>query len=74
MKSLEIHKDNRWNKSNDRQLFPAFLTLIKEAGLTPQEFCLKEVRIPPNKREILEKLKAEFNWNGKIYALRDRII
>lgn len=25
------------------------------------------------KKEILEKLKDDFNWSGTIYALRDRI-
>lgn len=34
---------------------------------------MRETRIPQNKRIILEKLKKQFEWNGKIYALRDRI-
>ncbi|CAI2368844.1 unnamed protein product [Moneuplotes crassus] len=73
VKTLEIHKDKRWNKENDRELFPVFLSLVKQAGLKPMDFCVKETRIPYEKRIILEKLKVQFNWNGKIYALRDRI-
>jgi len=73
IKNLEIHKDKRWSKENDRELFPVFLRLVKDADLQPEDFCQKEARISPNKREILEKLKDQFNWNGKIYALRDRI-
>jgi len=70
---LEIHKDKRWSKDNDRKLFPVFLDLVKNAGLTPLHFCQRESRISPEKRAILERLKEEFSWNGKIYALRDRI-
>ena len=34
---------------------------------------MKDTRMPNVKKEILEKLKKDFNWSGTIYALRDRI-
>ena len=29
--------------------------------------------MPQSKKDILEKLKEDFQWSGTIYALRDRI-
>ncbi|CAI2364605.1 unnamed protein product [Moneuplotes crassus] len=69
----EENKETRWKKEDDRKLFPAFLKLIGEANITQEQFLAKETRMSAQKKEILEKLKDNFNWSGTIYALRDRI-
>jgi hypothetical protein len=41
--------------------------------MSPQDFLKKETRMPKVKKDILTKLKDDFNWSGTIYALRNRI-
>lgn len=67
------NRPNRWSKAHDRALFLTLQDLTKEYGLTLQEFAKIEKRLPPLKKQILEKLTELHNWRGDIYWLRNRI-
>jgi hypothetical protein len=63
----------RWSKEEDRLLFDEFSRLVKASGLKESDFKAKEKRMSKEKRDILIKLKEEFDWRGTIYSLRNRI-
>lgn len=67
------NKEHRWSKENDRVLFLEFEKLIKAAGISEKDFLEKEKRMPKVKKDILKKLKDQFDWRGTIYSLRNRI-
>jgi hypothetical protein len=56
-----------------RKLFPAYLALVSAAGIDKDDIHKKEARMSKMKKDILTKLKDDFNWSGTIYALRNRI-
>lgn len=67
------NRQNRWSKAHDRALFLTLQDLTKEFGLTLQDFAKIEKRVPPLKKQILEKLTELHDWRGDIYSLRNRI-